>query len=80
MAANGALNGTVPVTWMAKLRDLPTPPDIMSARTKGLLGKALTQPTTLTPQEIQELAASVVFHLVKVREEERAEQPQIDSR
>ena len=80
MAANGALEGTAPVTWMAKLRVLPTPPDIMSARTKALLGKALTQPKTLTPQEIQELAASVVFHLVKVREEETADSPKRDGR
>lgn len=31
---------------------------------KGLLGRALMEPATLTPDEIQEMAASVVYHLL----------------
>ena len=35
-----------------------------SPRIKSLLSRALTAPATLTPAEMQEIAASVVYHLI----------------
>ena len=33
-------------------------------RIKELLGRALLKPDTLTPPEVQEMAASIVYHLL----------------
>ena len=33
-------------------------------RIKALLGRALMKPDTLTPKEVQEMAASIVYHLL----------------
>ena len=37
--------------------------DLLSARVKELLGRAMEEPETLSPGEVRELAASVVFWL-----------------
>ena len=47
------------------LRHTITPqPEPTSPRIKELLSRGLMAPETLTPVEVQELSASVVYHLV----------------
>lgn len=41
----------------------PQPPPT-SERIKALLGRGLVSPETLTPREVRELSASVVYHLL----------------
>ena len=41
-----------------------SPPALDSERTKDLMGRALLQPKSLTAEEVQELAASALDHLV----------------
>ena len=45
--------------------DSPKPPELGSERIKGFLSRALLEPGSLTPHEVQELAASVLSHLIK---------------
>ncbi len=42
-------------------------PDPTSPRIKELFSRALTKPETLTPAEVQETAASMVYHLISER-------------
>lgn len=41
-----------------------TPPALNSARSKDLMKRALLQPESLSADEVQELAASALHHLV----------------
>lgn len=43
--------------------------DPTSPRIKELLSRGLMAPETLTPVEVRELAASVVYHLIMKRKE-----------
>lgn len=45
----------------------PAPPAVNSDRIKDMLGRALLQPGSLSAVEVQELAASVVGHLVNLK-------------
>jgi len=44
----------------------PQPPPT-SPRIKALLSRALTEPEGLSPPEVQEMAASVVYHLAAAK-------------
>ena len=46
---------------------LPVPPDVRSDRIKAILSAGLTRPATLSAQEVRELSASVLHHLVTFR-------------
>lgn len=61
-----------PPNWLAVSlgkQESPQPPDLGSDRVKDLVGRALLTPGAMTPSEVQELAASVISHLVKAKEE-----------
>ena len=45
----------------------PEPPALDSGRAKDLIARALMYPGSLTPQEIQELAASALSHLIMLK-------------
>ena len=45
------------------LQPITPQPAPTSERIKGLLSRALMKPKSLAPQEVQEIAASIVYHL-----------------
>ena len=71
MPANGEEAGHVPFDWMRRIQAMRRPPDLMSDRIKGLVSRALVGPGGLTDSEVRELAASVVFHLARLKQEEQ---------
>ena len=64
------------MTHAADARSIATDPpldvlsmaDLLSARLKDLLGRAIEEPETLDAAEVRELAASVLFCLASLRE------------
>ena len=59
-----------PIRWLdvilGRVR-APKPPPLDSERIKHLAGKALLMPTAILPEETQEMAASIISHLVSAK-------------
>ena len=57
------MSGDIIVVDDPRLKITPQP-EPTSPRIKELLSKGLVAPDTLTPAEVQEMTASVVYHLI----------------